>query len=77
MGVEARRDAIEAGRPCPLCGRPLPRGAPMEVLERHFQTCSKTDDRLAPRREWRKGEDSIGPDVGPSHRPSRPRPRRS
>jgi hypothetical protein len=24
----------------------------MEVLERHFQRCAKTDDRDAPRREW-------------------------
>jgi hypothetical protein len=24
----------------------------MEILEEHFQRCSKTDDRAAPRREW-------------------------
>ena len=40
------------GRPCPLCGKELGPGVPNEVLERHFQECSKTDDRDAPRREW-------------------------
>jgi hypothetical protein len=42
----------ERARPCPLCGQVLGRGAPNEVLERHFQHCVKTDDRSAPRREW-------------------------
>jgi hypothetical protein len=42
----------QPGRPCPLCGMALGPGVPNEVLERHFQQCSKTDDRDAPRREW-------------------------
>ena len=40
------------GRPCPLCGLVLSPGVPLEVLDRHFQQCSETDDRAAPRREW-------------------------
>lgn len=42
----------ERPRACPLCGLQLEAGVPMEILEGHFQTCSKTDDRDAPRREW-------------------------
>jgi hypothetical protein len=42
----------QQARPCPLCGLTLAEGVPMEILEEHFQRCSKTDDRDAPRREW-------------------------
>jgi hypothetical protein len=31
----------------------------MDVLERHFQTCAKTDDRDAPRREWDDEPNSV------------------
>ncbi|HUR26325.1 MAG TPA: hypothetical protein VM327_09975 [Candidatus Thermoplasmatota archaeon] len=48
----------ERARPCPLCGHILASGVPNEVLERHFQQCSKTDDRDAPRREWDQPTDS-------------------